>query len=1067
MRHKRLLTFILVLFFIVLYGISRAGEKWQTIGLMEGLPNKYIKDMKSDGEYIYIATANGLAIYNGRTGKITVIRQQDGLADNYISALDVDAADVWLATDKGLSRYNKRTGKILTYTKKDGLVDDEVSAVLVDEDYVWAGTKYWGISRFDKSINRWQTFSVIHGLVDNSINTFAIDSGYIWIGTKNGLSYYDKITGLIGGYDTTQGLTSGNIRSIRVGSSYIWLGTVNGLIRFDKYEEAFKTYTTTDGLADDYIQSLNVDGQYLWIGTFSGVTRYDLANDKWFTYTIKDGLIENSVSAVEVDGNYIWFGTDGSGISRFDKEIPQARISPFSHYASKGSISLAGTAFDYEGIDGYTVEYKNDAMKSYLSTDIKLESAKNVMNGKLAEWDVSKLLNISYDVRLTVRDKKGRVNTAVSTFVVDTKAPQLTLDPLPEAVNSSALFLKGSYLDDNIREVFITVNGKNREKAGLDQITKKYNKEVQLESGVNNIEITASDIANQATAIRASVVFDREKPVITLESFPPKASQAEVTFSGSVADSGIQRIVLNPGNEEIPFTKTEENNYTFTKKVSLQPGFNKFEISAYDFVGNKASVDAAVELTSSLPIISINKSRSKVAAEDYEVSGTWADDSIDSIILDPYNMKAAIDPNNKTFSLKVKLNKGENVITATIVDKDRNKNFDVHTVLYSTEVSKFDLVRIPPYTIQNYLKLEGVYDEQNLKSIIVRPGGINLAVDAKNNTFSGEVKLNPGANSFEVEMQDRFGQKTSKKFTVISDPSPPEIILDRMPETVYAPEINIAGSYQEDHLDRITLTPGDIPLKTDPEKRKFSASLKIKEGKNDLVITALDKAGNKKSVPLSVTYIAAAIAQGESADPEYVRQLKQEIERLKNLLKAGGQAVYAGAGEREFRLPSASGLALVPYGRLKAPTFLEISKKYLGGILHLDLLNRYNSINTVKPDNLVLLPTRSYIRDYMNIRENRIREILDIIALSYRYSFASFGDFRKRLGLYLQNRNYISRADSAGFQNTNRIKGGDFSIHLNDNAASQSPYTIRVIFSRDFMNLNIKTPGAKISRSGE
>ncbi|MDD5066013.1 MAG: hypothetical protein PHF84_03085 [bacterium] len=1063
MKYKIIFIICFVFFFIVLYNVSKAKETWENISLKEGLPNKFIKDIKSDGENIYIATANGLGIYNIRNKKIRIMAQKDGLADNYISAIDIDNNDIWLGTDKGLSLYNKRTGKILNYTKKDGLVDDAISAVLVDEDYVWVGTKYWGISRFDKSINRWQNFSVINGLVDNSINCFEIDSGYIWIGTKNGLSYYDKVTGLLGGYDTTQGLSEGNIRSIRVVGQYIWLGTVNGLIRFDKYEETFKTYTTTDGLADDFIQSLNMDGTFLWIGTFSGVTKYDLMNDKWFTYTIKDGLIENSVSAVEIDGNYIWFGTDGGGISRMDKEIAEASISPFSFYSSPGNISILGTAYHYDDIKNYTIEYKNDAMKSYMSTGIRLNRNNNVLMQKLAEWDVSKLLNISYDVKLTVTDRKGKVNTAISTFIIDTKPPQLTLDPLPEAVNAPSVYVKGTYIDDNIREIIITVNEKTKEKANLDRMVKRYNKELQLSSGINQIEITAYDIANQSTKIKTALVYDKEKPAITLDDYPKKASTAEITFSGTVMDSGIQRIVLNPGNLEIPFTKTEENRYTFKYAAGLQPGFNKFEISVYDFVGNKASIEPVVDLQSTVPLISLNKNTLKVSSEDFEVTGSWTDDNLDSIIIEPFNMKAVIDPKNQKFSLKVKLNKGENVITANILDSDKNKNFDVMTILYSTETSKLELAKIQEFINQSVLNIEGYFFEPNLKNIVVNPGGINMALDQANNKFSGVLNLNPGLNSFEIVMQDKFNIKSSKKFKIILDAVPPELNLEKVPSTVYSGDVNITGRFTDDYIDKIVIMPDNIICKLDMTEKKFSADLEITEGPHTIDFIATDKAGNKTSVERTITYVPAVISK-EGADSEYVKQLKNEIERLKALLKQQGGTVTA-VREQEYQLPSPSGLALVAYNRLKVNTFLDISKKYLGGIIHLDFLNRYNNINILKPDNLVLIPTRNYIKTYLNTSETRIREILDMIALSYRYSFMNYSDFKKRLGLYLLNRNYINQNELNALVSNNYLSGDGFTVSINKSVKTSTGTAIQIRYSGDFISVQVKKQGVGLSRS--
>ncbi|MBU1076494.1 MAG: hypothetical protein KKH98_04335, partial [Spirochaetes bacterium] len=586
--YKTLFVVLLVFIFLVLYNIGKAQEKWRSIVTSDGLPNRFIKDVKTDGKKVYIATANGVAIYdNVRKKIIKVLQEKDGLGNNYVSALAVDKDHLWIATDNGLSRFDKKTEKIVNFTKNDGLVDNNLSAVVVDGDFIWVGTKFWGIGRYDKAINKWQTFSVINGLVDNAINCMQVEGSFLWVGTKNGLSYYDKITGLWGGYDTTQGLQEGNIRSIEISGQFLWLGTINGLIRLDKYEETFKLYTTEEGLADDYIQSLTLDGIYLWIGTFSGVTRYNVVEDNWFTYTSKDGLIENSVSAMDVDGNYIWFETDGSGISVFDKEIPQAYISPSSFYSKAGEIMLLGTAYDYNNISSYEIDYKNEAMKSFVAAGVTKLGSGNVIDDDLARWDVRKLFNINYDVRLSVTDKNGQKNTAIYSITVDTKPPQITLNILPEAVKVPTVFLRGTFIDDNIAKILININDKTKEKADLNRILKQYSKEIPLTKGLNNIKIIAYDIGNLSSEVNTKIVYDKEKPIIALDPYTKKSKEREARISGRIMDSGIQRIVLNPGNEEIPYTKQDDGSFLFDYELKLEPGFNKFEISAYDYVGNK------------------------------------------------------------------------------------------------------------------------------------------------------------------------------------------------------------------------------------------------------------------------------------------------------------------------------------------------------------------------------------------------------------------------------------------------------------------------------------------------
>ena len=48
MKYKKILIISLVFVFVALYTITRAAEKWKDITIDNGLPNKYIKSMKTE-----------------------------------------------------------------------------------------------------------------------------------------------------------------------------------------------------------------------------------------------------------------------------------------------------------------------------------------------------------------------------------------------------------------------------------------------------------------------------------------------------------------------------------------------------------------------------------------------------------------------------------------------------------------------------------------------------------------------------------------------------------------------------------------------------------------------------------------------------------------------------------------------------------------------------------------------------------------------------------------------------------------------------------------------------------
>ncbi len=1061
MRYKKFLIPILVLILVILYNISRAKEKWNVIGVDNGLPHKFVKCITTDVDIIWIGTANGVALYDPKKGKIIKkITNKDGLLDNFITAIAIDINDVWIGTSSGINIYSKKSGKIVkSITKKSGLSDDFITDIAVSEDYIWVATKFWGVNRYDKKSRIWKNFSVIHGLADNSVNCLAIDGVLLWAGTKNGLSYYDEYTGLWMSYDVSQGLPEPNVKSIAVDGQYIWCGTSGGgLARFDKYDETFRVFTTDDGLADDFIQSIKLDGSYLWIGTFSGATKYDKLNNKWLTYTISDGLSENSVSAIEIDGNYALFGTDGGGITIYDKDIPQATISPLSYYYMPGKIVLIGTAFDYNKIKSYKIMFKTAGVQNWLTAGVKLLSSKNIKDGKLAEWDVSKLLNnIYYDVKLEVTDNEGKVNDAIMSFIVDIKPPQITLGVIPEAVKESPIFIKGTFIEDNLTRILIQPDNIL---ADVNKMTHTYSAEVSVNKGINEITITAYDIANQNTSLKQKIIYDIDKPKITLDKYKEKTGEKEVEFSGIVEDSGLQRIVLNPGNKEVPFEMNKVGSYKFSVRVQLNSGINKFEISAYDYVGNKTTVSPVVEYTSTFPVVNIDKSLHKVNQSQFVINGKWIDDNIDYITIDPPGERAKIDKQRQTFSLNVKLKEGENVFTATIVDKDNNKSIDVLSVIYTTEKSTIQIVNKPEWTSDKELLISGKFMEPNLKKIVLQPGGKEAMIDYRNSSFSVKISdMKYGENKFKIEMFDKFEVKTEQEFSIVYDNKTPVLKLDDIPDIVNVPEVMIKGIYDDDYIDKVSMLPNYTSVNLDIKNKSFKQKYLLDEGENKISIVAYDKAGNKteiKKMIKLVPQVTTSVEETGFVDTKYVKKLKDEIERLKALLRQKGGLEVPVKKEIYVYVPKGSAFYFVPYKPEEGFSMMDISRRYLGSPLYIDFITRVNNIVSIQTKKRVLLPTKTLIESYKNVKDEKLRNIVDIIGLSYYDSRENVKKFKERMLYYLMKKGYVYTGNIKKMSEAKSFNITGYKIVFkNSGNLKSNSNSVFISFNKSYLNISI------------
>ncbi len=204
-----------------------------------------------------------------------------------------------------------------TFDSDDGLAMDGVSwghkSALCDRSgNLWFGTQGGGVSRYDgKSFT---IFTTGHGLANNTVWSILEDqSGNIWFGTYGGgVSRYDGKS--FTSFTTEHGLTNNNVRSIiEDQNGDLWFGTEGGGV--SRY----------DGKRAGHPCNRNICKHDLRVPQDLEDHNMELAKS-FTTFSTEQGLADNTILCILEDqsGN-IWFGTDGSGVSRYDKEASLVR----------------------------------------------------------------------------------------------------------------------------------------------------------------------------------------------------------------------------------------------------------------------------------------------------------------------------------------------------------------------------------------------------------------------------------------------------------------------------------------------------------------------------------------------------------------------------------------------------------------------------------------------------------------------------------------------------------------------------------------------------------------------
>jgi len=264
--------------------------RWENYTTANGLPNNHVFNVCVDGDRIWAATENGLALFEH--GKWKVFNTKDGLAHRAVLSVAADSrtGDVWIATMGGLSRYS--AGRFDTYTQlNSGLPNDVVYGVAVQGAYIWVATAA-GAGRLDGRTNQWSLF--------NERNTPMYEIWTYGVSAAADKVYYA-----------------------------VWGG---GVLEYDVKTERWKDYNDPDGETEivlfkdqGLIHEITTSVSYvprdkiLWVATYFGASRYDGRN--WKNFLDKDsGLPSNFLNQVKaVDGNRAWFSTD-KGLAYYDGE---------------------------------------------------------------------------------------------------------------------------------------------------------------------------------------------------------------------------------------------------------------------------------------------------------------------------------------------------------------------------------------------------------------------------------------------------------------------------------------------------------------------------------------------------------------------------------------------------------------------------------------------------------------------------------------------------------------------------------------------------------------------------
>lgn len=174
------------------------GEKFTTFKNNKSNPNSIssnnIIKLLIDNNKIWIATDNGLNLFNKKTETFQHWQTKDGLPSLFILDFEkIGKNTLWISTTSGLAKMNIKNQTFKNFTSLNfGFKNDFFYDILLDKNNILWLTSNYGIVKFNSKNYSFDTYEIKDGLssLECNIGSAFIDKNYnFYFGSTNGLNW--------------------------------------------------------------------------------------------------------------------------------------------------------------------------------------------------------------------------------------------------------------------------------------------------------------------------------------------------------------------------------------------------------------------------------------------------------------------------------------------------------------------------------------------------------------------------------------------------------------------------------------------------------------------------------------------------------------------------------------------------------------------------------------------------------------------------------------------------------------------------------------------------------------
>ncbi len=321
--------------------------------------NSIRKISKINEGYIFLATYNGISLYDGESFiNFTVENSPDLLSNSIYDFCYSQDSTIWLATQKGVAIFKNL--KVKRLKELAPLESMSVQKIVCDKNgSIWIGTQSHGLFVFEN--NKLSKIKNLAELDKNIMSVLYADPiGRIWVGTEIGDLYFFDSQKRDIHLVTIPKIANGVFSALYDSKGNYYFGTRNGVYTYKK--DSFILLNSNINFINDIVEDKKGN---IWFATNSGLFQYDTINNTFYNFIKKQPIKKQIVQSVYFDDDdIVW-------ISTYRKGFIQIRPSAFANYpfAQYGIDEVPAVAKLYKGAlyvgtdEGSLYRFENDTIR--------------------------------------------------------------------------------------------------------------------------------------------------------------------------------------------------------------------------------------------------------------------------------------------------------------------------------------------------------------------------------------------------------------------------------------------------------------------------------------------------------------------------------------------------------------------------------------------------------------------------------------------------------------------------------------------------------------------------------